>query len=214
MGEGKARDPAGIAAGLDREIDLSRGQIATLSALIFVPLIALALAIGVSQFSPDSWSYFELSKTVFSDRFYAFATYRSYVSDTYSASFPLGYPVTLAAAGAVFGSTPWLAVAVNLAASLAHYGRRVLLPIRRVSLGTPARPVRWSPTGCRWHPGRSGSACRKSWRSRHAASSGRGRRRSAFRSSASASAVRQLEYDESLTRAGSAGRARPAARRP
>ena len=50
----------------------------------FALLYASASSVlGISEFSPDSWAYFELSKTVFSDNFYKFNTFSSYFSNEY-----------------------------------------------------------------------------------------------------------------------------------
>lgn len=93
-------------------------------ALFFIFLsLGVALAItglsrGISKFSPDSWAYYELSQTVFTDAFYRFNTHRSYYSSIYSTSFPFGYPVLLAAAQYFFGYAPFTAVIINLSAAL------------------------------------------------------------------------------------------------
>lgn len=100
---------------LGREINPSHRQVAVLSILMLLPLFFVAWVGGFTEFTPDSWSYFELAKSVFSDSFYTFNTYRGYFSEPYSASFPLGYPVLLATVQAIFGPDPWLAVAINLA---------------------------------------------------------------------------------------------------
>ncbi len=91
------------------------------SALVaFAVLLKIAsLQIGITRFSPDSWSYFELSKTVFGPAFYKFNTFRSYFSHEYSASFPLGYPTVLAVVSWVFGERPMAAVDINIAAAVA-----------------------------------------------------------------------------------------------
>lgn len=91
---------------------------------VLVGICALLIAVecGIartSQFSPDSWSYLELAKTVFSERFFEFNTYRSYVSDRHSASFPLGYPVLLALAHLPFGAHPAVGVVLNFTLALA-----------------------------------------------------------------------------------------------
>lgn len=74
----------------------------------------LSMILGDSGFSPDSWAYFELAKTIFSDHFYQFNTYRSYFSEAQSASFPFGYPFVIALAHVIFGIDPMVAVAVNI----------------------------------------------------------------------------------------------------
>lgn len=74
--------------------------------------------------SPDSWSYFELSKTVFSD-FYHFSTFRSYNSSSlYSASFPPLWPILLASFNEIFNQGPRAGTIINI----------ILLPIIAVSL--------------------------------------------------------------------------------
>jgi hypothetical protein len=84
-------------------------------------LIATARSNGLAMYSPDSWAYFELAKTVFSGEFYEFSTYRSYISDVYSASFPLGYPVLLAVGQQLFGAEPLIAVWLNVAIATATW---------------------------------------------------------------------------------------------
>lgn len=96
-----------------------RWAIASALAAFAVLLKIASLQIGITRFSPDSWSYFELSKTIFGPAFYQFNTFRSYFSHEYSASFPLGYPTVLAIVSWVFGERPLAAVDVNIAAAVA-----------------------------------------------------------------------------------------------
>ncbi|MGF1643287.1 MAG: hypothetical protein ACFCUJ_06545, partial [Thiotrichales bacterium] len=63
---------------------------------LLIALSVTGIKVGLTQYSPDSWSYYELSKTIFSGELYRFNTFRSYFSETYSAAFPLGYPVLIA----------------------------------------------------------------------------------------------------------------------
>jgi hypothetical protein len=84
-----------------------------MAVVIFIFAGASAM-IGISSYSPDSWAYFELSKTVFSGDFYRFNTFRSYFSREYSASFPLGYPVAIALVSLLTGPVPMVAAAVNI----------------------------------------------------------------------------------------------------
>ncbi|NOT10843.1 MAG: hypothetical protein HOP23_03250 [Methylococcaceae bacterium] len=79
-----------------------------------VSLFSVSHYIGIALFNPDSWAYFELAKTVFTDNFYKFNTFRSYFSNEYSASFPFGYPVLIALAHHVVGLSPMVAVGVNI----------------------------------------------------------------------------------------------------
>ena len=85
-----------------------------LTSSLAIYLIIYAYLIGISEYSNDSWSYFELAKTIFSDFFYQFNTYRSYFSDTQAASFPFGYPILLAGINTFFGWTPVSAVYLNI----------------------------------------------------------------------------------------------------
>jgi len=87
--------------------------------------IALALFGGVlaalvwqhwatPPFSPDSWSYFELSKTVFND-FFRFNTWRSYqFTPPYSSSFPPLWPVLIALWNQLFDSSINAGLYLNL----------------------------------------------------------------------------------------------------
>lgn len=117
----------------DRNLQRPRSLLiaATACAVIFA---VLAHVRGLSAFSPDSWAYFELSRTVFDGEFYRFNTLRSYFSFDRSASFPFGYPVLLAVVQKAFGPQPFLAVPLNVAAALATLcmivaiGRRLALP--------------------------------------------------------------------------------------
>ena len=79
-----------------------------------IALSSVAYIIGLSHFSPDSWAYFELSKTVFGEDFYKFNTLRSYFSSDYSSSFPLGYPIVIAIAQLFMGQHPIVAVVINI----------------------------------------------------------------------------------------------------
>ena len=69
--------------------------------------------LGTSQFSHDSWSYFELSKTIFSD-FYRVNTFRQYQTvSSYGTSFPPLFPFLLAVARAVCDLGIYTAVLLN-----------------------------------------------------------------------------------------------------
>lgn len=75
--------------------------------------VTSASLLGVYKFSQDSWSYFELSKSVFSGDFYKFNTIRSHFTETYSASFPMGYPVALSIIHFIVGQAPEAALTLN-----------------------------------------------------------------------------------------------------
>jgi hypothetical protein len=116
-------------------MNLSCRPVVVLSILMLMPLFFVAWVGGFTEFTPDSWSYFELAKSVFSDGFYTFNTYRGYFSEPYSASFPLGYPVLLATAQAIFGQNPWLSVAINLVtASVSWY--LIIVICRRLGISS------------------------------------------------------------------------------
>lgn len=113
-----------LAATLKRKIQAlsARPWFILLGALcLSVALGVTGILSGLSAYSADSWSYFELSKSVFSADFYRFNTYRSYFSPAYSASFPLGYPVLLALAHLVFGQQALLALGINIVLAVATW---------------------------------------------------------------------------------------------
>jgi hypothetical protein len=71
-------------------------------AAVLVPLLLSLIA--APRYSPDSWAFYELSKTVFGD-FYRFSHWRSYASDAaHSAAFPPLYPTLIAALNSVLGT--------------------------------------------------------------------------------------------------------------
>ncbi len=84
----------------------------SLSILLLFAMAAYAL--NISFFTPDSWAYYELAQTIFGGDFYVFNTWRSYVSDTHSVSFPFAYPVALAFLHQVFGASPLAAIWMNV----------------------------------------------------------------------------------------------------
>ena len=98
-----------------------RRLIYTVIAALGIGLVVTAQANRLSTYNTDSWAYFELSKTVFGEEFYRFNTFRSYYSDPYSTSFPLGYPVLLSLLQLLFGPNPVIGVWVNVAFALATW---------------------------------------------------------------------------------------------
>lgn len=71
-------------------------------AAVLVPLL-LSLIVA-PHYSPDSWAFYELAKTMAGD-VYRFSHWRSYASDSpYSAAFPMLYPGLIAAIDAVLGT--------------------------------------------------------------------------------------------------------------
>jgi hypothetical protein len=71
-------------------------------ATVLVPLLLSLIA--APRYSPDSWAFYELSKTIFGD-FYRFSHWRSYASASpFSAAFPPLFPSLIAAVDALFGT--------------------------------------------------------------------------------------------------------------
>lgn len=98
-------------------------------AAVLVPL--LLSVIVAPRYSPDSWAFYELSKTIFGD-FFRFSHWRSYASDTpYSAAFPPLYPTMIAVVDSALGTGArtglYLAFAAFAGFALAseRIGRRV-----------------------------------------------------------------------------------------
>ena len=87
---------------------------------LFIPIIIffifsiVGFLSGTANFSPDSWSYFELSKKIFNENFYEFNTWRSYFSDIKSVSFPFGFPILLSIISKIFGEYPRNAIFINI----------------------------------------------------------------------------------------------------
>jgi hypothetical protein len=108
---------------------------------------------STGEFSPDSWSYYDLSQTVFTDFYRPSVTRAFHEQDGYSRSFPPLWPVLIAAADRVFRRGP--ATGVNLAALLAVL---TLIPLkgiagaclRRRSLAPYAAVAAW--LGLLWFP--------------------------------------------------------------
>lgn len=85
-----------------------------LSLVTALKISFLAFQTELSNFTPDSWSYYELSKTFNINGFYEFSTFRSFVSDRFSASFPFGYPLIIFTFNSIFGFNPANQVIINL----------------------------------------------------------------------------------------------------
>ena len=58
--------------------------------------ILLLIQSGDIFFSPDSWTYLELSKTVFLEDFYKFKFQKSFATQEISTAYPFGYPILIA----------------------------------------------------------------------------------------------------------------------
>lgn len=84
-----------------------------LGILILCLFLICALFVGESQLPNSGYSLFELSKTIFSDQFYEFNTWRTYNSDIKSLSFPFGFPILLALVGEIFGYRPMNSIYLN-----------------------------------------------------------------------------------------------------
>jgi hypothetical protein len=101
---------------------------------VAVTVLAFAVALKVPMFSADSWSYLELSNTVFGD-FYRYNTLRQFENDNpYSSSFPPLWPVAIALirriadVGIYAGCILNFFVCLGLLAALIRLGRRLELP--------------------------------------------------------------------------------------
>ena len=66
------------------------------------------------NFSPDSWTYFELSKTFYTTSFYEPNTIRNYLDYEKSSSFPVGFPVMLSVINKIFLESPVNSVYLNI----------------------------------------------------------------------------------------------------
>ena len=75
--------------------------------IAFAVLLPLFLVVVANPpFSPDSWAFYELSRTVFGD-FYRFSHWRSYAdAGPYSSAFPPLYPALIALVDGAFGTGP------------------------------------------------------------------------------------------------------------
>lgn len=80
---------------------------------------ALAALVGIGHYSPDSWSYLELARTVFSGDFFAVNTIRSYLPYDHAASFPPAYPVALALLQRLVGPRPEVGVWLDVGCAAA-----------------------------------------------------------------------------------------------
>jgi len=91
-----------------------RGVLNLILVLYFLLFASSSLLVNLSRYSPDSWAYFELSKTIFTGNFYKFNTFRGYFSSDYSTSFPFGWPVAISLASSLAGADPLNAVYINI----------------------------------------------------------------------------------------------------
>lgn len=66
------------------------------------------------NFSPDSWTYFELSKTFYTTSFYEPNTIRNYLDYEKSSSFPFGFPFMLSVINKIFLESPVNSVYLNI----------------------------------------------------------------------------------------------------
>ena len=111
---------------------------ALIAALVLLSLLLSVVA--APNYSPDSWAFYELSKTVFSD-FYRFSHFRSYASESeYSSAFAPLWPILI---GLVDGALGTGARTGLYLAFLSFFGF-VLVSER---LGQSLVGVRWLGTG-------------------------------------------------------------------
>jgi hypothetical protein len=101
-----------------------------LAFFLLLTITALYLLPGY-WYSPDSFSYYELSKTFFGNNdFYRPNTIRSYLSLEHSAAFPFLYPALIATLNQVFGDSYLNAAYYNVAFMLFSYFLLLKITIR------------------------------------------------------------------------------------
>src|SRR5260221_10819000 len=118
-----------------------------------LPYICMMARPATGEFSSDSWSYYDLSQTVFTDFYHASVTRAFHERDGYSRSFPPLWPVLIAVTDRVVRQGP--ATGVRLAALLALL---TVIPLnaiagaclRRRSLAPYAAVAAWC--GLLWFP--------------------------------------------------------------
>lgn len=104
---------------LNNKIQKSDTVAALFLAGFAVAALFLYCVVNYALFSPDSYSFYEMSKTVFSD-FGRVSTIRQYVLFTdYGISFPYFYPLLIAVTNFLTGFGMYSGVIVNLAAAIA-----------------------------------------------------------------------------------------------
>jgi hypothetical protein len=91
---------------------LNKADVIILSWILIIAIISVFM--GVIRYSPDSWSYYELSQKFKLGEIYKFNTYRSYRYDEHSTSFPFLMPLLIKIIGAIFEHTPNLQKYINV----------------------------------------------------------------------------------------------------
>ncbi len=114
----------------------------TLAVGLFLALLAILFfrQVTAPSYSPDSWAYYELSKTIFAD-FYRLSHFRTYVSEIeYGSSFPPLWPALIAVVDTVFqtGARTGYALAFVMFAAFAILSERA---------GRSAFRVKWLGAG-------------------------------------------------------------------
>lgn len=116
--------------------DKERSKYAAVFFLSFY-LILLCSSLGISRFWADSWTYYELAQTIYTQNFYEFNTFRSYFSYEKSAAFPFGYPTVLASINEIVGWSPVNATYFNALISVVN----LLLILKLTEYFNFTRPV-------------------------------------------------------------------------
>ncbi len=111
--------------------------IAALLIVTFVYALAAYATWPTLVFSVDSWSLVELARSFERHAPFEFNTYRSYATDRYSASFPLGYPFLLFLARRMLGTADSVGVLINVAAAAATLACMVRASRKASGSGTP-----------------------------------------------------------------------------
>ncbi|MCA3270185.1 MAG: hypothetical protein LW855_02495 [Alphaproteobacteria bacterium] len=106
----------------------------SIAAVYAALIIGLCLLVGGTFFSPDSWLYYDLSKTFLTGDIYQTKNQFYYFSETHSATFPFGVPFLIAAVNSIAGDYPYTGQWLNALAAmwglllLVEIGRRVEMP--------------------------------------------------------------------------------------
>ena len=101
-----------------------------LSVTLITSLLITAIAAQTPLFSPDSWGYFGLAKTIFTHNFYQH-NYEVFVEGTEAITkskwFPFGYPIALGLLQKAFGEIPSIAIYFNIFITLGIWNKIIEL---------------------------------------------------------------------------------------
>lgn len=119
-GQSQAVSPSGWLLGRAVGFDSARLVDWLLQLVSYLALLSTSwLFLASPSFAPDTWSYWELSRSILSGDFYRVATIRQFQFDSaYGVSFPPLYPILLAAASCVWDVGIYTGVWVNLSLAM------------------------------------------------------------------------------------------------